>query len=149
MITDAPSLTHRPMKNKAGTAAGNPRARADRASPTMNGNPNAQVCPICFHIHIHRGRRTCFRPFQLYHLLFSAHHFSFFQQVPSFLHGCTSCVFFCTSWFRALVLVPGAGGLSAKFWVLALRPGPWPLPQVQLQWQAPQWLIRHCRPPFL
>lgn len=28
-------------------------------------------------------------------------------------------------WF-ALVVVPSAGGLSAKFWVLALRPGPWP-----------------------
>ncbi|KAI3395517.1 hypothetical protein diail_1234 [Diaporthe ilicicola] len=47
-----PRLKVSPMKNKAGTAAGNPRARADRASPTMNGNPNAQVdnddfCSAC------------------------------------------------------------------------------------------------------
>lgn len=34
------------MKNKAGTAAGNPRARSDRASPTANGLPNTQVSSV-------------------------------------------------------------------------------------------------------
>ncbi|KKY37827.1 putative phd finger domain protein [Diaporthe ampelina] len=51
-VRTGPRLKVSPMKNKAGTAAGNPRARADRASPTMNGNPNGQVdnddfCSAC------------------------------------------------------------------------------------------------------
>ncbi|ROW12423.1 hypothetical protein VMCG_00809 [Cytospora schulzeri] len=47
-----PRLKVSPMKNKAGTAAGNPRARSDRASPTGNGLPNTQednddFCSAC------------------------------------------------------------------------------------------------------
>lgn len=105
-------LTHRPMKNKAGTAAGNPRARADRASPTMNGNPNAQVCSVCFDAHVHYGHRhicihlTLFLSFLLHTIRRPASHFYFFP------HCRTGCVFFCTFWFRALVLVAVAGVVS-------------------------------------
>lgn len=47
-----PRLKVSPIKNKAGTAAGNPRARSDRASPTANGLPNTQednddFCSAC------------------------------------------------------------------------------------------------------
>lgn len=129
IMTDSPSLTHRPMKNKAGTAAGNPRARADRASPTMNGNPNAQVCPICFHIHIHRGRGACFHPFRLYHLLCSAHQFRFSSRFHHFSMVAPAVCFSALLGFARWLLVPGARGLSAKFWVLTLRPGPWPCPR--------------------
>lgn len=76
---------------------------------------------------------------------------------PGYLHGFSlvarGCVFFCTLLnFYLLEVVPAAGVRQPKFWVLALRPGPWPWPgatTVQLRWQAPQWLIRHCRPPLV
>lgn len=145
-------LTHRPMKNKAGTAAGNPRARADRASPTMNGNPNAQVRPICLDAHFHHDHQhVCihFSPFFLF--IYGVHHCSFFQQIASLLHGCTTCVFFCISWFLALVLVlvfALCRGCQPSFGFWPSGPGPGPA-QVQLQRQGPQRLIRQCRPPLV
>lgn len=130
MITDAPSLTHRPMKNKAGTAAGNPRARADRASPTMNGNPNAQVRPICFHIHIHHGRRHVFIHFSL---IVSSILYTITRPSSRFHHFSMVAPAVCFSallGFRALVRAGGGaqfrGVVSQVFGFGPQRPGPWP-----------------------
>lgn len=65
---------------------------------------------------------------------------------PSLLHRLR--VFSALVVFHALVLVPGARVVSQ---VLGFGPQAraLALPQVQLQWQAPQWLIRQCRPPLV
>lgn len=141
------------MKNKAGTAAGNPRARADRASPTMNGNPNAQVRPICFdvHLHHHDHRHVCINSF--YSLSpspsvctttcssSSFHHF-FMVALPALFSALVGLARRCWCCARC------RGGCQPSFGFWPSGPGPGPA-QVQLQWQAPQRLIRHCRPPLV
>lgn len=135
------------MKNKAGTAAGNPRARADRASPTMNGNPNAQVCQSVLIFGHHDHSHIC-----ILFILFlasiaytitpsSSHLYEHFVVAPA------AC-FFCTCCFSRAGAGAQCQGRQPSFGFWPSGPGPG-LAQVQLQWQAPQWLIRHCRPPLV
>lgn len=125
--------THRPMKNKAGTAAGNPRARADRASPTMNGNPNAQVRPSVLMFTFTTAIGIFCIHFTLFSFPLSVQHSPIFHPVRFFPHGCTGCVLFCTC------RIPRAGaGARCQGWQpsFGFRPsGPGPA-QVQMQWVA-------------
>lgn len=135
------------MKNKTGTAAGNPRARADRASPAANGNPNAQVGSfVCCYPSSSRSLASS----KLFHhplLSFStAYHSSVSQPRRPLYHGSNVYAFF----FHSRLCGAGAcalPGLSARFWVLGLRPRPrpWPCPGAgagaganAVQWAAPQ-----------
>lgn len=136
------------MKNKAGTAAGNPRARADRASPTMNGNPNAQVCLSVLVFIVIMAIRT-FVSLSSCFLIISRTPLLYLPDVcKKILRCCTGCVFFCTCCFSRAGAGAQCQGRQPSFGFWHSGPGPG-LAQVQLQWQAPQWLIRHCRPPLV
>lgn len=135
------------MKNKAGTAAGNPRARMDRASPTMNGNPNAQVCPSVL-IFSHRAHSHICILFILFPSSIPytvARSLSLFHE--SFIVARAAC-FSALVRFCVLVVVPGAGGCQPSFGFSPSRAGPWPWPGATAV-AGPQWLIRHCRPPLV